>query len=103
MATKEASKYFGYQQITNVSVAVGLTVPTRATDGNSTPTGPTYCLLQAEGAPIRWRDDGTAPTASAGMILYPGDAPFPYDGPLSAIRFIQASATAILNVSYYAS
>lgn len=103
MATKEASKYFGYQQIADTSVAIGLTVPTTATDGNKTPTGPTYALLQAEGAPIRWRDDGTDPTASSGMILYPGDAPFPYDGPLSAIKFIQTAATGILNVSYYAS
>ena len=102
MALKETRKYFGYQQITDVSVAVGLTVPTKATDGNSTPTGPTWCLLQAEGAPIRWRDDGTDPTASVGIILQLGADPYPYDGDLSKIRFIQTAASAKLNVSYYA-
>jgi hypothetical protein len=55
----------------------------------------------AETVGVRWRDDGTDPTASVGMPLAAG-VPFAYDGDLTRIRFIQQSASAVLNVSYYA-
>lgn len=102
MATKDVLRYFGYQQITGMTTPTALTVPTKATDGNSNVPTATIALLQAEGAAIRWRDDGTAPTASIGMILQLGADPYPYDGPLSAIRFIETATGAKLNVSYYA-
>jgi hypothetical protein len=50
---------------------------------------------------VRWRDDGTAPTASIGMPLAIGVS-LSYDGDLKAIRFIEVLASANLNVSYYA-
>lgn len=49
---------------------------------------------------VNWRDDGVAPTASVGMPLPPLQA-FPYTGDLAAIQFIQTTATASCNVSYY--
>lgn len=79
----------GYQQISGPSNAA-LTVP----------TGARIALIQAESQPIRWRDDGTNPTATVGMTLPVGSA-LEYDGSLSAIRFTQTAATGILNVSYY--
>lgn len=80
----------GYQQITNLSAAVGLTVP----------TGATLALIQAETQNVRWRDDGTNPTASVGMYIV-ADSILPYTGKLSAIKFIQATASAKLNITYY--
>ncbi len=89
---------FGYQQISTLSSATSLTVPTLGPDGLN--AKPVFALIVAEGAPVRWRDDNTAPTASIGMPLAVG-VPFQYDGDLTKIRFIEQSASAKLNISYY--
>lgn len=80
----------GYQQITSLASAAALTVP----------TGATVALIQAESQSIRWRDDGTNPTTSVGMLLAAGESVF-FTGSLSAFRAIEVSASAKLNVSYY--
>lgn len=83
----------GYQQITNLSSAVGLTVPDEAR----------VAILQTETQDIRWRDDGTDPTDSIGMVLSKDskEESFMYAGDLSAIKFIAATGNPVLNVSYY--
>lgn len=95
---KAVTTCFGYQQITSLSSSTALTVPQRTPEGMN--GKPVLALIIAEGAPVRWRDDGTAPTASVGMPLAVG-VPFQYDGDLTKIRFIQQSASATLNISYY--
>jgi hypothetical protein len=80
----------GYQQITSLSSAAALTVP----------TGATVALIQAESQSIRWRDDGTNPTTTVGMVLAAGETVF-FTGSLSAFRAIEVSASAKLNISYY--
>jgi hypothetical protein len=57
-------------------------------------------LIICEGGAVRFRDDGTNPTAAIGMPLSIGTAFF-YDGDLKKIRFIQQAATATINVLYY--
>lgn len=64
------------------------------------PAGSTRALIQCEGQSVRWRDDGTAPTAAVGQLLATGTI-LEYNGPLAAIQFIQTAATATLDVSYY--
>lgn len=98
MNIKAVTTCFGYQQISSLSAAAGLTVPTVTPEGLN--GKPVFALIIAEGAPVRWRDDNTAPTASVGMPLAIG-VPLQYDGDLSKIKFIQQSATAKLNISYY--
>lgn len=83
-------KPLGYQQITSLSSATALTVPTNVT----------IAMIQPETQAVRWRDDGTNPTASVGIQIAAGDL-FIYTGDLSTIRFIEAVASSILNVSYY--
>jgi len=95
---KAVTTCLGYQQITDLSSAVGLTVPTLAPDGSN--QKPTFALIICETQGVRWRDDGTAPSASVGMPLAAG-VPLQYDGDLNKIKFIQQSASAKLNVSYY--
>jgi hypothetical protein len=80
----------GYQQITSLSASTALTIP----------AGAKRAIIQAETQDVRWRDDGTAPTASVGMVISAGDR-LAYTGSLPAIRFIEATASAKLNVSYY--
>ena len=91
MGLKTTTQCLGYQQITSLSASTALTVP----------AGATMALIVAETQVVRWRDDGTAPTASVGMPLAVGTS-LSYDGDLKAIRFIQQTASATLNVSYYA-
>lgn len=99
MTLKAVTSCLGYQQITSLSAATGLTVPTNDSSGNK--QQPTFALIVAETQGVRWRDDGTAPTASVGMPLAVG-VPLQYDGDLSRIRFIEQTASAKLNISYYA-
>lgn len=80
----------GYQQITSLSAATALTIP----------AGATVAVIQAETQAVRWRDDGTNPTASVGQPLTTGVL-FTYRGNLTAIKFIEQTASAKLNVSYY--
>lgn len=81
----------GYQQIVALAAAAPLTVP----------SGSTQATIMCESQPVRWRDDGVAPTASVGMELLVGQVMI-YNGPLAALQFIQEAASAKLNVSYYA-
>jgi hypothetical protein len=98
MNIKAVTTCFGYQQITNLSSSVGLTIPATSPEGLN--AKPVFALIVAEGAPVRWRDDGVAPTTTVGMPIAVG-VPLQYDGDLSKIRFIQQSASGILNISYY--
>jgi hypothetical protein len=80
----------GFQQLTLAGVA-SLTVP----------AGANMAIWQADTQAARWRDDGTAPTATVGIQVLTTSAPYEYFGNLSAVQFIQATAGSILNVSYY--
>lgn len=81
----------GYTQLTTLSSAVGLgTIPANAR----------RALIQPEAQAVRWRDDGTNPTGTVGMSLAAGDV-LDYNGNLSAIKFIEAAASAKLNISFY--
>ena len=64
------------------------------------PTGATISQICVETAPVRYRDDGIAPTASVGIPLAAGWCG-PYAGPLSAIQFIAQSGSPTIDVSYY--
>jgi hypothetical protein len=80
----------GYQQLTSLSSASGLNLATNAY----------RALIQAQDQNVRWRDDGTDPSATVGMVLAAGETMF-YTGDLSAIKFIEVATSAIINVSYY--
>jgi len=80
----------GYQQITSLSSASSLTVPTYST----------AAIVCVETANVRWRDDGTAPTTTVGMPVAAGQC-FAYTGSLSAIQFIAQSGSPVVNVAYY--
>jgi hypothetical protein len=84
----------GYEQLAVSSTSVSLTVPALAR----------RALVQVQGASVRWRDDGTDPTAAIGMLLYTdGTIPneFLYEGDLDEIEFIRVSTDAVLNISYF--
>ena len=96
---KAITSCMGYQQITSLSSAQSLTVP-QVDPVTGLNAKPTIALITPETNGVRWRDDGTAPTASVGMPLAAG-VTLQYDGDLSRIRFIEQTASAKLNISYY--
>jgi hypothetical protein len=81
----------GCQQITNLGSATGFA---------SVPSGATLAVITVEGASVRYRDDGTSPTASVGLLL-PIGGPWPYSGSLSAVQFIQTTTSAAIDVAFY--
>lgn len=83
-------KPLGYQQITSLSAAAGLTVP----------AGAQRARIVATTQAVRWRDDGTNPTGTVGMPLAV-NTELEYEGDLAAIKFIEQVASAAINVSYY--
>jgi hypothetical protein len=99
MNIKAITSCLGYQQITSLSSATGLTVPTRdpSTGAN---VKANFALITAEAQNLRWRDDGVDPTSSVGMPLAAG-VTLQYDGDLSRIKFIQQTSGGIVNISYY--
>ena len=78
------------EQITALSSAAALTPHAAAT----------ICIIQAESQNIRWRDDGTNPTSSVGMLLTAG-TDMTFIGDMAAFRAIEVTASAKLNVAYY--
>lgn len=81
----------GYFQITSAAAATGLpSIPDKAR----------YALIQPESQNIRWRDDGTNPTASVGMKLVANDT-LVYSGVLSSFKLIEETGSAKVNVTYY--
>jgi hypothetical protein len=79
----------GYRKITSLSSAKGVQIG----EGR-------VALIQAINQNIRYRDDGTDPTASAGMVLFAGQSMW-YTGDLRRLRFIEETAGAGVNVLAY--
>jgi len=82
------------------------TVSTAAVALPSIPTNANKVLVITETDILRWRDDGTDPTSTVGMILYPGN-PLILESKTSinnfkAIRDSSSAADATLNAAYYA-
>lgn len=73
------------------TVVAGLTTP---------PAAATYAMITVETNAIRWRDDGTNPSATVGQPVAVGGS-ISYDGDLAAFKWIPQTGTAQINVSYY--
>jgi len=82
----------GFQQITVSTTAVGLTVP----------QGALFAVVEIESNAIRYRDDGTDPTASVGMLVNASTVPITVCNPNQKFKMIrQGAADATASVSYY--
>lgn len=91
MFTATRAVPLGFQNIADLSSAVGLTVP----------VGSTFALITVSGQAVRFRDDGTDPTDSVGVVMPVDARPLEYSGNLNAIKFIETAASATLDVLYY--
>jgi hypothetical protein len=87
----ESYQSLGYQQLSSPAAATALTVP----------AGTLFCVFNGEVQAARWRDDGVDPTAAIGMLLKVADPTYPYFGQIARLKFIQVTAGAVINVTYY--
>jgi len=96
-------------QTSGTTGGAGVYVTSAATTSSSAsltsggiPTGAQMVFLQAETANVRYRDDGGAPTASIGNLVVAGaGGQILYGGTFSALRFIAASGSPLLNIAFY--
>jgi hypothetical protein len=66
------------------------------------PQGANSAVIRTETQAVRYTDDNTvAPTATTGQLLNTADPSFWYQGALANLQFIQAAASAKLNVTFY--
>jgi hypothetical protein len=86
-----AENQLGYQQITDLSAAVGLTIPAKAAK----------VWVQPETQGVRWRADGVDPTATVGMPIAAGGMVEFTIAQLAELKFIEQAASAKLNVHYF--
>jgi len=91
-------KPLGYQKTSGAAAAKTLA---DLGPGGAIPAGATFAYVQAETQDVRWRDDGTSPTATDGILLTAGDVLIVDRGQLNVIEFIEVAATAVLHVSFY--
>jgi hypothetical protein len=87
---EKVGKHLGYQQITDLSSATALTVP----------TGTVYALVKAELHAVRWRV-GIDPTASVGYPLDEGEQVELDASYLASVKFIEQTPGAKLSVVYF--
>ena len=91
-------------QINPPGRSLGYSQLTFATAGSLTiPAGTMYAIVIAVTQAFRWRDDGTAPTATVGMPLAVGVERRFESSDLARLQFIEQAATGQLNVTFYGS
>lgn len=90
----------GYCQLTSVSSATLI-----STCSGGIPARTVWAVICVETAAIRWRDDGTSPTASVGMPLAAGSSTsnscMYYSGTMSALSVIAQTGSPVVDISFY--
>lgn len=87
----------GFCTLSSMSASTSLT-----TCSGGIPAGTAYAAICAVTQGVNWRDDGVAPTGSAGGgIPISAGSCMGYNATFTAILFIQQTSGAILTVSFY--
>jgi hypothetical protein len=90
MTVPGSTRPCGYQRIAAFSTLQSLTIP---------PNGRWAIIIPSTNA-VRYRDDGTNPTATVGMPIAVGQ-PLEYSGDLTTFKVIPQSGSATLDIVYY--
>jgi len=77
------------------TAAAGLTasIVTGTTALTTIPPGANLALLAVQTGACTYRDDGTAPTPTSGVLMQVSSPPLEYSGDLKAIQFIGVTGT----------
>lgn len=97
-----AERALGYGQFAAGGVDASTLLSTISVNGVvGIPAGTTLAIISPAAQAVRWRDDGTAPTAAVGMPLAIA-AELRYTAAnFATLRFIAQAAGAVLNVTFY--
>jgi len=85
----------GYCQLTASGTAALI-----STCSGGIPNLTIWAVICIEIANIRWRDDGTSPTATVGMPLISGTC-LDYSGTMGAFSVIAQSGSPVIDISFY--
>ncbi len=98
----ESRGYFPVSATSSTAVALTSTYAQAASAASAWRPIPNYAVITPETQAIRWRDDGTAPTAaiSGGFPVAVGQV-LEYDGEIGKIQVIAQAGTATINVVLY--
>ena len=84
---------FAFEALAVAGTAVGFTAATFATAYAA--------VIRVEGAQVRYRTDGTDPSATVGMVADPGDVlNINSSRDLQAIKFIRTGGSATVNAEF---
>lgn len=86
----DSMRCVGFQQITSLSSATALTVP----------TGARAAVVYVESQSVRYREDGTSPTTTVGLVIAAGGTQT-FGANIGSVKFIETTTSAKINVSYY--
>ncbi|KKK67097.1 hypothetical protein LCGC14_2957480 [marine sediment metagenome] len=91
--TSQYQDTIAFEALAVAGTAVGFTAATFE--------GAYEATARVEGAQVRYRTDGTDPTASVGMVADPGDVIHVLSSrDLQAIKFIRTGGTATVNAEF---
>lgn len=91
---KQTLTPLGYQQLAVSNTAVGFTLP-----ATSRPVR--VAIVMVEANPIRYRDDGTNPTATVGTLINPNVSVVVCGAAINRFRAIRSGSDAVLSINYY--
>lgn len=87
-----AEKVLGFQQL-----GAGIAAAT----GFSLPAGTEFAEVTVGAQAVRWRADGTDPTAAIGMPMAVGATRIFTMQQLGSVKFIEQAVGAVLSITYY--
>lgn len=97
-----AEKALGYGQLLAAAVDAGVLLSTVTIGGVAgIPDGTVMIVIQAEAQAVRYRDDGTMPTATVGQPLAVGQVLTYTARNAKSLRLISQTAGAIINCTFY--
>lgn len=95
--SSQAEKVLGYAQATSLGSATSLA----AIAGGALPPGTEFAEVTVGAQAVRWRGDGTAPTAAVGMPMPVAATRFFTQQQLAGLAFIEQAAGAVLDITFY--
>jgi hypothetical protein len=99
---RQRARCVGYQQISGLNAAKGFTLPS-VDPVTGEKCSPTMAIVTPQTQAVRWRSDGTDPSATVGMPLAVGAFHTFEAEDLARAKFFEQAASAVLNVEYYES
>jgi hypothetical protein len=98
-----ANKALKFTKTSGAAAATGITGLIDATlvsGGNILPTVH-FIVIQVETQNVRWRDDGTDPTAAIGFLLAAGKTMIVHRPQFATFKLIEVAASTVVNACAY--